>query len=809
MASNALHGIPNRQFLGDAVQAIPDRAAILDTDGTILSLNAAWQDAADGPDDPLCPPDVGIDYLAALEAAGERTRRVATGLEAVLQGDRDQFECERVYGSSDRRQSVSTRVAPFVCSGTRYVTVTHTEPTACHESRTGLRETLEVITTSELSFEGTLDRLLEVGRDVVGSECAALARASDDEYVAEMVVGPDADTRRGKTIPVAALHSAERGAGHGETLALEDTDAHGSEFPDSASDIGSYLGVPVLVEGNVEGVVCFYSTAPRTDPFPARAVTFVVWIAEWVGQELERRGREETLQQLKENITEVVWISSPEKDEMKFISDSYGDVWGRPPETLLREPTSFVDAIHPDDRDRVQDALAAQQTNPDAYEETYRIVQPDGEIRWIHDRSSGVYTDDGLLQSIVGIATDITQRKEHEQELARQRDELAQLERLNALVRHITQALHDVPTRDAIETAVCERLTESDLYEAVWTGTRDESDDNDPVIIPQTTVDVTEETRDVIPARESALAQTALETGEVHIIDDVGAVPLMTGDTTYGVMVVYAPPTETISDAERVVLADLGTSIALAIQRVHSQRSLTAETAVAVNLRASDPEVIFGEVATDLGCSLTLDQRVVTSEDQTIYYITVDGAAPETVSERLGRGEVVADCDVVRDSERSETGLVEVHLAEGTRLPIDILTDYGGSVTSAEATERDISLSVELPPTVNVRTVVDDLTTIMPGLRIVSKRHVDRPTQSMPAVQEQIRDGLTQKQEAALRAAYARGYYRWPRDSTIEDIAEIFDVTPSTLNYRLRKAQGAVVTALFAGERARDGQAVP
>lgn len=124
----------------------------------------------------------------------------------------------------------------------------------------------------------------------------------------------------------------------------------------------------------------------------------------------------EQLDAIRENVTEVIWISSPEKDEIRFVSDAYRDVWGRPPESLIEDPTSFVAAVHPDDADRVRSALGRQGSQPEAYDETYRVVQPDGSVRWVHDRASGIY-EDGTLTGIVGIATDITALKESEQAL--------------------------------------------------------------------------------------------------------------------------------------------------------------------------------------------------------------------------------------------------------------------------------------------------------------------------------------------------------------------------------------------------------
>ncbi|WP_241662552.1 PAS domain S-box protein [Halorubrum depositum] len=130
----------------------------------------------------------------------------------------------------------------------------------------------------------------------------------------------------------------------------------------------------------------------------------------------EREERAGMLDQIQANAGEVIWMTSPSKESIDFVTDSYETVWGRSPETLVEDATSFVQAIHPDDRERVETALAEQCEDPDAYEETYRVTRPDGEVRWVHDQSSGVY-EDGDLSRIVGIATDITVRKRREREL--------------------------------------------------------------------------------------------------------------------------------------------------------------------------------------------------------------------------------------------------------------------------------------------------------------------------------------------------------------------------------------------------------
>ena len=135
--------------------------------------------------------------------------------------------------------------------------------------------------------------------------------------------------------------------------------------------------------------------------------------------------RDEMLQQISESVNDVVWITPPEKDEIEFISAAYEDIWGRSRAELIESPRAFVEGIHPEDRERVEAAIERQQTDPESYDEVYRVVQPDGEVRWVHDRAFGVYEDD-TLERLVGVAQDITEQREAQQELEAERDMFAE-----------------------------------------------------------------------------------------------------------------------------------------------------------------------------------------------------------------------------------------------------------------------------------------------------------------------------------------------------------------------------------------------
>jgi PAS domain S-box-containing protein len=123
------------------------------------------------------------------------------------------------------------------------------------------------------------------------------------------------------------------------------------------------------------------------------------------------RDSEERFRQLADNIREVFWMTDVAKKQMIYVSSAYEEVWGRPVESLYASPQDWIDAIHPEDRPRILDAALTKQISG-KYDEVYRIIQPDGSMRWIQDRAFPIQDDAGKVYRIVGVAEDITERKQ-------------------------------------------------------------------------------------------------------------------------------------------------------------------------------------------------------------------------------------------------------------------------------------------------------------------------------------------------------------------------------------------------------------
>jgi len=130
------------------------------------------------------------------------------------------------------------------------------------------------------------------------------------------------------------------------------------------------------------------------------------------------RESEAKLREMAEAINEVFWLTDPAKTRMLYVSSAYERIWGLPCESLYANPKAWLDAVHEEDRERVAEAAAIKQPAGD-YDETYRIVRPDGEVRWIHDRAFPVRDTGGALVRIVGVAEDITEKKRMEAQFLR------------------------------------------------------------------------------------------------------------------------------------------------------------------------------------------------------------------------------------------------------------------------------------------------------------------------------------------------------------------------------------------------------
>ena len=130
------------------------------------------------------------------------------------------------------------------------------------------------------------------------------------------------------------------------------------------------------------------------------------------------RESESRFRQMAENIRDVFFLRDANGDRILYISPAYEEIWGRSCESLYANPESWSEAIHPDDRASSTYREFRNGMLSGKFNFEYRIVRPDGSIRWIETRGFPVRDDAGKIVRIAGIAKDISGSKEAEQKFA-------------------------------------------------------------------------------------------------------------------------------------------------------------------------------------------------------------------------------------------------------------------------------------------------------------------------------------------------------------------------------------------------------
>jgi PAS domain S-box-containing protein len=200
-------------------------------------------------------------------------------------------------------------------------------------------------------------------------------------------------------------------------------------------------------------------------------------------------GDEQLFRTFVEGIDHVVWIEDPETRRIVYVSPAYERIWGRPCSQVYENPKVWLEGVHPDDRDRVAAAWASQYVVGKCTEE-YRVVRPDGSVRWVRDHVTPVRAPTGRITRMLGLVEDVTDRRAEERSIRDEetlaalasfatgfvreiRDPLVSIQRAAMVARTSSEsglASSKVMSEIVVEAERCERLLEKLLCFAYRSG---------------------------------------------------------------------------------------------------------------------------------------------------------------------------------------------------------------------------------------------------------------------------------------------------------------------------------------------------
>ena len=289
-----------------------------------------------------------------------------------------------------------------------------------------------------------------------------------------------------------------------------------------------------------------------------------------------------------------VWSWTPGTSHL-IVSANWRSLFGIPEEDEVTFET-WRDALHPDDREYAVNELSAASEQHREMDVEYRVVSPDGTVRWIVDRGRAFYDEMGRPVSMAGVNVDITERKLNEKS--------TRLSRLYNVLSKINEAIVRIREPQKLFEEACRVAVEDGQFRMVWIGLADPDTKlikvvakygHDEGYLDSVHISVNKDT-----PQGRGPTGNALRKGRVFVNNDTennsamkpwrdeqlkrgyrasASVPLIIENQTIGAITLYANKTNYFDEEEIQLLQSLADDVSFAIESadIERQRSQAIE----------------------------------------------------------------------------------------------------------------------------------------------------------------------------------------------------------------------------------------
>ncbi|MFC6992436.1 bacterio-opsin activator domain-containing protein [Haladaptatus sp. GCM10025707] len=423
--------------------------------------------------------------------------------------------------------------------------------------------------------------------------------------------------------------------------------------------------------------------------------------------------------------------------------------------------------------------------------------------------------DDGNPWGVCGIGRDVSVRRRREDARKEQARRLRRLNHINRVIRDVNAGLVQATTRLEIAQTVCERLIEDDRYQFAWIGEYHVAADR---VEPTAWAG---EGQSYLEARPTAgkfdggvTAKTAILERESQVAMDITAdsvaslwreaaldqgfrsalaTPLVYNDQIYGVLALYADEPNAFDRVEKTVFAELGQTVAAAMNAAEARTALMTDTVTELEFVLTDQEDFLVRAAQHIEAQFSLDGFVRRDDGTLVEFITVHGIDAETLADLASRSPDEFAVSIVSESESSHV----VQLEYDGESVVDLVGDYGGTVKQVISADGEVRVIVELPTGTDVAAVVAAIESNFAELSLVAQRKTQRERRSSVDFLAGVETKLTDRQHDVLQMAYLAGFFDWPRAKSGSEMASLLGISHPTFSQHLRIAERKVFEVLF------------